>query len=55
MIMSGYTWTKPLAASVCGAISVVLSSVTSTSSSISLSYDSANSRYYVEPADYATE
>ena len=52
MIMTGYTWTKPIA--LCGAISAVLSSVTSSSGSISLTYDSANSRYQVEPADHAT-
>jgi hypothetical protein len=52
MLLSGYIWTSPVAS--CGAISVVLSSVTSTSGSISLSYDSANSRYQVELASYAT-
>ena len=38
----------------CGAITAALSSVTSSSGSISLTYDSANSKYQVRPADYAT-
>ena len=49
MIMTGYTWTKPIAS--CGAISAVLSSVTSSSGSNSLTYDNTNLRYQVETAD----
>jgi hypothetical protein len=50
MALSDYTWTNP---SSCSTIAVALTSVTSSAGSISVSYDSANSRYKVEPADYA--